>query len=151
MFCTKKFSQIPHMHSHMKMVHSEESTEKCEFCKKSFKSKSYLKTHNNLKHTDEGRFSCEVCPKQFKLPHHLKYHKSVHKTTERHFCNLCPVTFFCKIFSFKTQPRNSLWSKKCFLLCLWYEVFKEWVSEEAYQEDAFRSRGCLHSDLTKWK
>merc|ERR1712129_570929 len=83
-------------HSHMKRVHSEESTEKCELCNKSFKSKSYLKTHNNLKHTDVGGFRVKFAQSSSSFHIIIKTTNQCIKQLTRHLYNLCPVTFSAK-------------------------------------------------------
>ena len=89
--CTKLFSYISSLKSHMR-THAKEERNTCTFCGKLFSHKGNLNVHMRI-HTGEKPFSCTFCNKLFSQKGDMKSHIRSHTGEKPFSCSFCGKSF----------------------------------------------------------
>ena len=91
--CDKDFETSERFKSHIKHVHSSESSKNiCEICHKSYSSSRGLKRHLSNVHGNDIIQKCDICNEEFATIQYLNRHKlCIHNP--KHQCKLCSEHF----------------------------------------------------------
>ncbi len=91
-YCTKPFSCLSELKSHLKEIHPRATPYICSQCTRAFGRRIDLERHFRS-HTGEKPFSCSECTKSFAQLGSLQRHSRVHTGGKPFICSYCTKSF----------------------------------------------------------
>ena len=96
--CGTRFTRKDSYKHHLKIVHGNSKTFKCDECDFVSKYPQAVKAHRLWKHTENNKqFQCDLCKKGYVTKKSLKYHiETAHLQTKKYKCEVCEFECFYK-------------------------------------------------------